>query len=221
MLSKRDKAIINDLNRFRVMSLTDIADIHFKGLKRPSNSANNVLNRLYRDGRIKRSTAFQPYVYFGPDINMKENSAKIGHYLAIVETYKDILRLGELMVFNVEPKFGAKGTVEPDGFCIALKTPFFIEVQKTLYSEKVMREKLQRYEDLYHSGIIQNEPWQPKDRAPVFPYVLILTQHRYAVDGDYPFRVFQAESFEQFLSSIRQKPQPTIKSNNGVIKYKV
>lgn len=221
MLSKRDKAIINDLNRFRVMSLTDIADIHFKGLKRPSNSANNVLNRLYRDGKIKRSTSFQPYVYYGPDTNLKENSAKIGHYLAIVETYKDITNLGEITQFNVEPKYGAKGTVEPDIFCIALKTPFFIEVQRILYSEKVMKEKLQRYENLFSSGIIQNEPWQPKDREPVFPYVLILSQHRYAIDSDYPFRVFQAESFEQFLSSIRQKQQPTVKSNNGSIKIRV
>jgi hypothetical protein len=203
-LSNRDKAIIRALNRFRVMSLDDIAEIHFSHLKRPKNSANNVLKRLFRDGKIKRSTAFQPYVYFGPDTNLKENSAKIGHFLSIVQVYKDILRHGEVETFLVEPKYGHKGLVEPDIFCMFVseygKSPFFIEVQNSVYSEKTMQEKLKRYVALYESGIIQREPWQ--GLKPIFPYVLILTESRYALDDSYPFKVLQAQSFSQLIHTL-------------------
>ena len=185
------------------MSLDDIANIHFGHLKRPKNSANNVLNRLYRDGRIKRSTKVQPYLYFGPDTNIKENSAKIGHYLAIVDTYKDILKQGPISIFNVEPKYGPKGTVEPDVFSIALRTPFFMEVQNTIYSDKLMKEKMDRYEKFYESGIITKEPWQPKGKEPILPCVIIITQHRYAISNNYSFEIFQAESFSQFLESVK------------------
>jgi hypothetical protein len=209
-LSSRDKAIIRDLNRFRAMSLDDVAELHFSHLKRPKNSANNVLNRLFRDGKIKRSTAFQPYVYFGPDANLKKNSAKIGHFLAIVQVYKDILRHGAVETFLVEPRYGPKGCVEPDIFCIFIseygKSPFFIEVQNSVYSENTMREKLKRYVALYESGIIQREPWQGS--RPVFPYVLILTESRYALDDSYPFRVLQAQSFSQLLHTLHNPSKP-------------
>ncbi|MGR5899532.1 hypothetical protein ACT7C8_18005 [Bacillus cereus] len=33
----------------------------------------------------------------------------------------------------IEPKIGTKGTVEPDLFCIFRNTPFFIEVQRSVY----------------------------------------------------------------------------------------
>ncbi|WP_232230213.1 hypothetical protein [Bacillus sp. J37] len=204
-LSKRDKAICSDLNRFRCMSLDDIADIHFKGLKKPKNSANNVLKRLYRDGHIKRSTAFQPYVYFGSEVNIKSDSAKIGHFLAIVQVYREMSLFGKFDVFQVEPKYGSKGEVEPDIFCIYNKSPFFIEVQKTIYGQKTMDEKLKRYEKLYDSKIIEKEPWQPKNNKQ-FPIVLILSEQRFALDDLYSFELFQAVSFSQFLNTL--EPQP-------------
>ena len=209
-LSQRDKAIIADINRFRVMDRDSIAELHFSHLKRPINSANAVLKRLVTDGHIRRSTKFgAPYLYLSRETALSEDSAKIGHYLAILGVYKDILRHGTLDVFQVEPKYGGKGTVEPDVFCIFRKhgmtgrTPFFIEVQNTFYSQKVMTQKLKRYEELYQSRIIAQEPWQPSDRPPVFPIVLIISEHRYAIDGSYPFRVIQAQSFTQFIQSLK------------------
>ncbi|NNU88688.1 hypothetical protein ETC04_16520 [Geobacillus sp. MR] len=217
-LSERDKAIIADINRFRVMDRDSIAELHFAGLKRPVNSANAVLKRLVTDGHIRRSTKFgAPYLYLSKETSLREDSAKIPHYLAILNVYKDILKHGTLDVFQVEPRYGGKGTVEPDVFCIFRKhgmtgrTPFFIEVQQTLYSQKTMKTKLDRYLKLYESGVIAKEPWQPSDRPPVFPIVLILSEHRYAIDGDYPFRIIQAQSFGQFLQSLKpaeQRPKP-------------
>lgn len=205
MLTDRDKAIIKDLNKFRVMDRDSIAEIHFSGLKRPNYAANNVLLRLLREGHIQRSTAFTPYVYFGPEVNMKQNSAKIGHFLAILNVYKEIRKLGNLGIFLVEPKYGAKGeAAEPDIYCVHRNTPFFIEVQRSYFNEKQINEKLDRYVDLYNMGV--TEP---------FPRVLILSEQRYAIDGNYPFKLFQAESFTQFFNSLSpvKKVQPVIRES--------
>ena len=212
MLTQRDKSIINDLNKFRVMDRDSIAELHFSGLKNPKYAANNVLLRLLREGKIQRSTAFVPYVYFGPDVNMKQNSAKIGHFLAIVSVYKELTRLGSLSTFLVEPKYGKKGeSAEPDIYCVYRDTPFFIEVQNSIFNEKQMNDKLDRYADLFNLGKLNP-----------FPRLLILSdQQRYAIDGDYPFQVFQAESVTQFVNSLRpvKKVQPVI--NKSKIKRNV
>ncbi|MGF6950216.1 hypothetical protein QF028_002721 [Neobacillus sp. B4I6] len=64
MLTKRDKAIIRDLNKFRVMDRDSIAKLHFAGLKNPITAANSVSLRLLYDGEILRFSSFQPFVYF-------------------------------------------------------------------------------------------------------------------------------------------------------------
>lgn len=210
-LTNRDKALIKDLNKFRVMDRDSIADLYFSHLKNPKYAANNVLLRLLRDGHIQRSTAFVPYVYFGPDVEMKKNSQKIGHFLAIVGVYKELKQLGNMGTFLVEPKFGKKGEcAEPDIFCQYRKTNFFVEVQRTVYSEKLMNEKLDRYIDLYNSGNL----------ATPFPHVLIISDQRYAIDGKYPFKVFQAESFTKFISSLKHAPVNQVQAEGVKIKIK-
>nr|WGD74903.1 hypothetical protein P5631_13145 [Bacillus subtilis] len=42
-LTNRDKAIIADLNKFRVMDRDTIAELHFGNLRRPKYATNNVL----------------------------------------------------------------------------------------------------------------------------------------------------------------------------------
>lgn len=195
-LSNRDKAIIQDLNKFRVMDRDSISELYFKGLKNPKFSANNVLLRLLRDGHIQRSTAYVPYLYFGSDTNIKKDSAKIGHFLAILNVYKELKQLGDLETFLVEPKYGKKGEcAEPDIFCRYRQTNFFLEVQRTVYSEKLMNEKLERYVDLYNTGIMTHP----------FPHILILSDQRYAIDhrNDYPFKIFQSESFLHFVQQLK------------------
>ncbi|MFC7785666.1 hypothetical protein ACFQWC_14320 [Rossellomorea sp. GCM10028870] len=201
-LTKRDKAIIADLKRFSVMDRDSIAEIHFAGLKNPTYSANNVLLRLLRDGHIQRSTAFSPYVYFGEESKIKKNSQKIGHFLAILEVYKEMRKLGPLEVFRVEPKYGSKGGVEPDIFCRFRSTPFFVEVQNSIYSQKQMADKMDRYIDLYNSDILAD----PK------PHVLILAEQRYALDDTYPFKLFQAQSFTEFMKSLKKVPSVPVDS---------
>jgi hypothetical protein len=215
MLTKRDKEIIDNLKRFRVMDRDSISEIHFKGLKNPKDSTNNVLLRLIRDGHIQRSTAFVPYVYFTNETNMKKNSQKIGHFLAILNVYREMLNHGTFTQFIVEPKYGNKGMAEPDVFCLFKRNgkeknaPFFIEVQNSYFSEKQINEKLDRYQELYDSKIVHNEGWQPKGKQ-VFPVVLILSEQRYAIEKRYPFKVFQSPTFtslhESLLADTESKP---------------
>jgi hypothetical protein len=173
-----------------------------------------------RDGNIQRSTAFVPYVYFGPEVSMKKNSAKVGHLLAILTVYKEILQIGKLETFLVEPKYGSKGVAEPDIFCIFRKTPFFIEVQKSIYSEKQMNEKLERYVDLYNSRVLESEPWQPDKKT--FPHILILSDQRYAVDGkDYPFKIFQAQTFTDFCRSLKGETENPKEIKSSTLKIKM
>ena len=213
MATNRDKAIIKDLNKFRVMDRDSIAELHFANLKNPQVAANNVLLRLVRDGKIQRSNAFVPYVYFGPDVSMKKNSAKIGHFLAILNVYKEMRKLGRLETFLPEPKYGKKGAAEPDIFAVFRGTGFFIEVQRTLYSPKQMSEKFDRYADLFNIEVL------PKP----FPHILILSADPYDIKGDYPFRIFQSSSFTEFVESLKPRnvAKPVMKSEGGGIKMLV
>ncbi|MEH7157495.1 hypothetical protein [Neobacillus drentensis] len=209
-LTNRDKAIIKHLNKFRVMDRDSIAELHFSNLKNPNYAANNVLLRLLRDGHIQRSTVFVPYVYFGPDVEIKKNSQKIGHFLAIVNVYKELKKLGNMGTFLVEPKYGKKGDcAEPDIFCQYRRTNFFVEVQRTVYSDKLMSEKFDRYIDLYNSGIM----------AAPFPHVLILSDQRYAIDGQYPFKIFQSDSFTNFVKSLTRTE--SVKKENKEVQIKI
>lgn len=53
----------------------------------------------------------------------------------------------------VEPKYDGKETIEPNLFLLLEKSAFFVKVQRTIYSEKVMNEKISWYEAFYYSEI--------------------------------------------------------------------
>ncbi|WP_010094449.1 replication-relaxation family protein [Ornithinibacillus scapharcae] len=197
-MMKRDLAIIKDLERFRVMSRNDIADIHFGHLKNPITNANIVLKRLARDGQIEVGTDFRPYVYFPHGSKMKRNSTKIPHYLELVNVYKQLKKYAEPKVFTVEVRY-EKGLCEPDIFTIFKGTPFYIELQRNTYSQAVMDKKIKRYESLYYSGTIEKEPWQKARK--VFPYIIMISDTRYEIKSDV-LRVFQVPSIHDFMRSV-------------------
>ncbi|MDK7669299.1 hypothetical protein [Cytobacillus oceanisediminis] len=141
---------------------------------------------------------------------MKRNSQKINHFLAILGVYRELRKLGQLTVFNVEPKYLPKsqGGAEPDIFLQYRNTNFFCEVQRTLYSPKQLNEKLARYLTLYNSGVMSDP----------FPHVLILSADRYNIESEYPFRIFQSTSFTDFVQSLKpqQKAQPVQPLESGI-----
>lgn len=216
-MKKRDLAIINDLNRFRCLTRDDIIDLHFKNLKHPVTCCNTVLKRLRRDGYIEVSTERQPYIYFPAPSTIKKDSTKIPHFLKIVEFYKSALSYEQPKSFIVEPKYG-KGFMEPDAFLHWKRAPFFVEIQRSIYSEKVMKEKIDRYERYYLSDHWKEEPWQPANKK-VFPAVIIITTTRYKIDSP-NIKFNQVQSLNQLVHMFKPKSERseiTIKSTEGKI----
>ncbi|AXR17836.1 MULTISPECIES: replication-relaxation family protein [Bacillus] len=203
-MRNRDKAILNNLKRFRCMSRDDIIDLHFQGLKNAVTCCNTVMKRLRRDGHVNANISQQPYIYFPQSSTLRKTSQKIPHFLGILDVYKQLIYYEKPKLFKVEPKYG-KEFMEPDAFTIWRRSPFFIEVQKSVYSKKVMQDKINRYELYFHSQEWHNESWQPKE-SKFFPSILIITEKYYNISS-FSLRIFQASSISNFLNSLAVKAQ--------------
>ncbi|ASL62566.1 replication-relaxation family protein [Bacillus cereus] len=203
-MRNRDKAILTNLKRFRCMSRDDIIDLHFQGLKNAVTCCNTVMKRLRRDGHVDANISLQPYIYFPQSSTLRKTSQKIPHFLGILDVYKQLIYYEKPKLFKVEPKYG-KEFMEPDAFTIWRRSPFFIEVQRSVYSKKVMQDKINRYELYFHSQEWHNESWQPKE-SKYFPSILIITEKYYNISS-FSLRIFQASSISNFLNSLAVKAQ--------------
>lgn len=197
-MKQRDKAIIDDLERFRCMSRDDIIELHFSEHKSKISNSNMVLKRLRRDGYIDVNMDMQPYLYFPSPTTIKKNSQKIAHYLRIVDFYKQIKRYEDPSTFTVEPKYG-KEYMEPDIFMIWKRTAFFVEIQLSTYSNKMIKNKIERYEKYLYSDEWRNESWQPENKK-FFPMIWFITDKQYHIDSE--LRVFQTRNVDDFLNQI-------------------
>ncbi|MEK5205319.1 replication-relaxation family protein [Bacillus sp. FSL R10-2789] len=201
-MRNRDKAILNDLKRFRCMSRDDIIDLHFQGLNNAVTCCNTVMKRLRRDGHVDANVSQQPFIYFPQPSTIRKTSQKIPHFLGIVDVYKQLIHYEKPKLFKIEPKYG-KEYMEPDAFTIWRRSPFFIEVQKSVYSKKIMQDKINRYELYFHSQEWHNEPWQPKG-SKFFPSILIITDKQYDINSS-NLRIFQFSSISNFMDSLTVK----------------
>jgi len=186
------------------MSRDDIIDLHFQGLKNAVTCCNTVMKRLRRDGHVDANISQQPYIYFPQSSTLRKTSQKIPHFLGILDVYKQLIYYEKPKLFKVEPKYG-KAFMEPDAFTIWRRSPFFIEVQRSVYSKKVMQDKINRYELYFHSQEWHNESWQPKEFK-YFPSILIITEKYYNISS-FSLRIFQASSISNFLNSLVVKAQ--------------
>lgn len=184
------------------MSRDDIIDLHFKDLKKAVTCCNAVMKRLRRDGHVDANISQQPYIYFPQPNTIRKTSQKIPHFLAILDVYKQLIYYEKPKLFTVEPKYG-KEFMEPDAFAIWGRAPFFIEVQNSVYSKKIMQNKIERYELYFHSDEWKYEPWQPKDTK-IFPSILIITEKTYDVSS-VNFRIFQIDSIVNFYNQMKSK----------------
>lgn len=189
----RDKAILADLERFRCLSRDDIAAIHFSQNKAPVKACNVVMRRLRDRGEVELVSSGSPYVYAGKPSPIRKDSQKIPHYLAIAGVYRDMLGIAGPRLFQVEPKYG-KGMPEPDIFTIWNGRAFWIEVQRSLFSEKMWEDKLYRYQEMFRSEKWRGESWQPPNARKVFPFVLVLSSTRVPTPDGLPFPILQSRS---------------------------
>lgn len=190
----RDRAILTNLERFRVMSRDDIIDIHFQHLKNPICQTNKVMNRLRLHGYVKANTMLRKYLYF-PEPGIKLNSSKIDHFLEILQFYKSIRKHEEPKQFDVEPKF-SKGMIEPDVFMIWSRKPMFVEIQRERYGKKKIKAKMDLYQEYYFNKSWEQLPWQPENKK-VFPAVWMITDYEYKVTV--PFKLIQTKTVDEFL----------------------
>lgn len=189
-MNQRDKNIVSDIERFRVLSRDLITELHFEGLKNPVTATNYVLKRLRRDGYISASTETRQYLYYPAEGSIKKGGAKVNHFLEIAKFFSELKKVEQPKRFIVEPKYGAS-MMEPDAFMIFRGAPVFVEIQRTKYSDKQMRDKLNRYEQYYLSKAWHNEPWQPVNKK-VLPHIWILdlNGHKYDIPSS-SYRIFQ------------------------------
>lgn len=220
-MRKRDKAILHDLTRFRCLTRDDIIDLHFNEVKNSVTCCNTVLKRLRRDGHIEANTSLQPFIYFPSPAPIKKDSTKIPHFLKIAEFYKQIRKAEEPHTFLVEPKYG-KGYMEPDAFMRFKRRPYFVEIQRSVYSERTMNEKIKRYEAYYYSEEWKKESWQPKEKKPVFPKVIMVSDTRYNIESPV-IKVIQVQAVSEFIQTVEQPIEKSegIKINTGGLKLNI
>ncbi|MDD9781018.1 hypothetical protein [Priestia megaterium] len=208
-LSQRDKDIIGFINQFRAVDRDSLVELFFKQLKSPINACNSVMVRLHRLGLIERTQQYSPTVYLPVDAKIKKNSQKILHFLSILDVYKQMCTYSTPKQVIVEDKpTGRKGGIEPDLFCIFKGSPFWIEIQRNQYSEQKMQAKINLYEEFFFSDEWKSLHWQPGERPPIFPSVILITPLRYAVHSDH-IRLIQVGSIHELMEKYKSSSKQT------------
>ena len=90
-MNERDKKIVEDLRRFRVLDRDQIIKLHFTYQKDPVNCCNKVLKRLTLQKKITVDRSTQPYRYF-PIPHIKKDSLKIPHFKAISNFFIELCK---------------------------------------------------------------------------------------------------------------------------------
>lgn len=191
-MRRRDKAILDDLKKFRVLDRDQIIKLHFGDQKQPITTCNRIMNRLVLKGYVKSNTNSRPYDYFHAETTMKKDSMKIPHFKMIVDFYICLYKYAIPNAFEVEFKTGKKGSIEPDIYMNWNGTPFFVEIQRSVYTKKVMDAKIKRYEEYYES-----RDW--KSLNDVFPLVWIITDHTYQIETE-QISVYQSKDVDDFIN---------------------
>lgn len=199
-MRQRDLQILDSLDKFRCLTSSQIASLHFSNNANPKISCNRVLKRLTDTGYVTRNTnrSFQDYIYFLNPAPIKKDSQKIDHYLTIADGYLSCLSYGNVDRYDVEEKIiGTK--FRADALCLWMDNYWFFEFQCSTYSAGDLHKKIGLYLDFYHS----NE-WKDLLGISTFPNVLIIGKTNLKFDpSEYPFKVTQIKSFADLELSIK------------------
>jgi len=199
-MNTRDKLIIADLEKFRVLSREHIATLHFNNCKNKVNECNRVMLRLTRENKVSVSKERRMYNYF-PSKHIKKDSSKLNHYLAIADLYVKLMQFDKPRRYDVEPKLNFINGPEPDVFAIWHNKLFFIEIQLSDYSKKQWQEKMNRYEMYFLSEAWKGLDWQPQDKK-LFPTVWIVGKGGGMIPGN-SFRCIHA-TVEEMVEKLRR-----------------
>jgi hypothetical protein len=107
--------------------------------------------------------------------------------------------------------------MEPDAFMIWKRGPFFVEIHRFVYSDKVMQEKVSRYETYFVSNEWQQESWQP-ETTKVFPTINIITNNRYCIENTI-VKFIQIENINNlvYISNRQKQEACDVKVHGSII----
>lgn len=89
----------------------------------------------------------RPYVYFAYPLRIKKQSAKLDHWMALVDVYHDLKEAAvPFEIVEMEYSFG-KGYPQPDLILQINDHCLFVEVQRT--KETRMQKKIDQYRNLF------------------------------------------------------------------------
>lgn len=196
-MKKRDKEILEMLRKFRTLDRDQLVEMFFSNLKQPIVVCNRVMKRLRMSGHVECDTSVAPYRYFPNPPTMRLDSMKMHHFKAIADFYIEMNKNGEIAEFEVEFRTGKKGSPEVDIFLIWRNIPFFVEIQRTVKTKKVMAEKFERYQDYFVSNEWQHLSWQSQKKK-VFPLILLVSDHAYSLPN-HAFKIIQIRNIEELL----------------------
>ena len=196
-MNNRDKAILDSIKKFRVLDRDQIIAMHLQDQKQKVTTANRILNRLVLKGLLKASTAKRPYEYMSVDTLIKPDSTKIPHFKAIADFYINICKGKKPTFFEVEPKVGEKGNVEADIYMAWNGATYFVEIQRSRYTNKVMQKKIDLYKKYMASDL-----W--KDKSPKFPLIWIQTDEPYKNIDSGNLKILQAATVKECVQKYMQ-----------------
>lgn len=198
-MKKRDLEIVKALEKFRALSRDHIAEMFFSHTKNAITNANYTLKRLRRDGHIEVKSSSSPYVYFPSPSRIKKDGQKVEHFLEIASFYLELLKHSKPKTFIIEPQYD---DMRPDIFMIWRGAPFWVEIQRSIYSKRVMSEKIKRYEKYFYSNTWKELEWQPENK-PVYPRIWIVAPNKYTL-GQYSFRILQTKNAKELIDMAKK-----------------
>ena len=189
------------------MDRDQIIAMHFQDQKQKITTANRILNRLVLKGLLKASTAKRPYEYMVVDTLIKSDSAKISHFKGLADFYISISKGMKPTVFEVEPKVGEKGSIEPDIYMVWNSTAYFVEIQRSRYTKKVMQKKVDLYKRYMASDL-----W--KEKSAKFPLIWIQSDEPYNDIDQGNLKILHASTVKECVKKYMQPNKKIQTSQN-------
>jgi hypothetical protein len=203
-MKKRDREILQSLEKFRVLERDQLIKLHFRDVNQPITVCNRVMNRLKLRGEVVVNDKVRPFEYMRKPAPFSFRSNKRLHFGEIADTFIQATEVGNIRDFEIEIKLGKKGTVEPDIYMNFNRVPMFVEVQRSKqWTKTFMEKKLDRYEEYFYSDAWKEERWQTSEKK-VFPIILIVSPHEYTIK-DRPFSILQAKDMYDFAKKYVKK----------------
>jgi hypothetical protein len=145
---KRDRAILEYLEKFRVLSRDQIAALVCPEVANPAYIANRICKRLGRDGylTVLPQRLGEQYLYMPDPPIIHPRSTRINHFLKIADLY---IELGKPNHYDVEPPFN---NYRPDVYATIGEISVCIEVQLTRVAKRKIQSKVDRFVRSYYLG---------------------------------------------------------------------